>query len=170
MACGIAEGRARKLGERTIVENGAGGVGRIRRVAVNLAESPLAWLAARGLVSRRQLEAGEMLRADWTRAGLAPHVTMRWDRTPGAPRGGRDGIDPTIAQIAAKQRFDAAVAASGPGLSDVLWRVVCAGDGIEAAERALGWPKRAGRVVLTMALDRAADYYRLPGNEREGLA
>jgi hypothetical protein len=49
----------RELIERTI-EDGAVR----RRVLVNQAESPMAWLAARGHVSVRQLEAGERLRAD----------------------------------------------------------------------------------------------------------
>ncbi len=65
----------------------------------------------------------------------------------------------TSAQIAAKRRFDAAIAAAGPGLADILWRVVCAGEGLPAAERALSWPARAGRVVLTLALDRLATHY-----------
>jgi hypothetical protein len=43
----------------------------------------------------------------------------------------------------------------------VLWRVVCAGEGLGAAERALGWPARAGKLVLELALDRLADHYRL---------
>ncbi len=29
------------------------------------------------------------------------------------------------------------------------------------AESALGWPARAGKLVLTIALDRIADYYRV---------
>jgi hypothetical protein len=66
-----------------------------------------------------------------------------------------------MVQLAARRRFDAAVAAVGLGLADVLWRVVCAGEGMRDAERALGWPARAGRVVLTIALDRLADHYRL---------
>ncbi|MEO8724228.1 MAG: DUF6456 domain-containing protein, partial [Sphingobium sp.] len=45
--------------------------------------------------------------------------------------------------------------------SDILWRVVCAGEGLSAAEQALGWPTRAGKLVLTLALDRVADYYRM---------
>ena len=28
-------------------------------------------------------------------------------------------------------------------------------------KRALGWPARAGKLVLTLALDRVADFYRL---------
>ena len=51
--------------------------------------------------------------------------------------------------------------APDPGLSDILWRVVCAGEGMRDAETALGWPARAGKVVLTLALDRLAGYYRM---------
>jgi Domain of unknown function (DUF6456) len=131
---------------------------RKRSVTVNLAESPLGWLKARGLVDDRHYEAGERLRGDWTVAQMAPRVTMRWDA--GAPTTG-ERLDPTLAQIAAKQRMEAALDAVGAGLKDVLWRIVCAGEGMETAERALGWPARAGRVVLTLALDRLADHYRL---------
>ena len=68
----------------------------------------------------------------------------------------------SLDEYAAKRRFDAAVGEVGRGLSDVLWRVVCAGEGLPLAERALGWPARAGRLVLGIALDRLADHYRLP--------
>jgi hypothetical protein len=129
-----------------------------RSVTVNRAESPLGWLKARGLVDARQYEAGERLRGDWTIAGLGPRVTMRWDA---GARSTGDGLDPALAQIAAKRRTEAALDAVGPGLKDVLWRVVCAGEGMEAAERGLGWPARTGRVVLTLALDRLADVYGL---------
>lgn len=134
-----------------------------RRVTVNLAESPLGWLRARGLVDARQFEAGERLRADYEAAALGPRVTMRWDAAPAARRRGMPhaGLDPTAAQIAAKRRFDAAVAAAGPGLADILWRVICAGEAVPAAEKALGWPARAGRLVLTLALDRLANHYGL---------
>ena len=134
-----------------------------RSVTVNLAESPLTWLHARGHLSRRQVEAGERVRADYEAAALGARVTMRWDAAPAARRrGGKSpGLDPTMAQISAKRRFDAAVGAAGPGLADVLWRVVCAGEGLVAAERALGWPSRAGKLVLGFALDRVADHYGL---------
>lgn len=130
------------------------------RVTVNLAESPLAWLARRGLLTAVQIAAGERLRQDFHLAGHGPRVTMRWDAVPGR-RGGGAGGDPTTTQLSARQRFDAAVTAAGPGLADVLWRVVCVGEGLETAERALGWPARAGKLVLTLALDRLAAHYRL---------
>lgn len=136
-----------------------------QRVTVNLAESPLGWLKARGLVTARQFDAGEQLRADYERAGLGARVTMRWDAPPAGKhaRGAPDAHDRGLGGISAKRRFDAAVAAAGPGLRDVLWRVVCAGEGLPAAEKALGWPARSGRLVLGLALDRVADGYGLPG-------
>ncbi|MGL4543203.1 MAG: DUF6456 domain-containing protein, partial [Polymorphobacter sp.] len=66
-----------------------------RLVTVNLAESPLAWLARRGLVSAAQFKASERLRHDFMMAGQAPRVTMRWDPAPVSGRGGERG-DPTM--------------------------------------------------------------------------
>lgn len=134
-----------------------------RSVTVNLTESPLGWLYARGHVTRRQLDAGEMLRDDWERAQLAPRVTMAWDSAPVArSRGGAAQMpDLNGAQLDAQRRFEAAVAEAGPGLADILWRVVCAGEGMRDAESALGWPARAGKLVLGIALDRVAEFYRI---------
>ncbi|WP_226895927.1 MULTISPECIES: DUF6456 domain-containing protein [Sphingosinicellaceae] len=133
------------------------------RVTVNLAESPLGWLVRRGMVTARQFEAGEKLRGDFMRASLAPRTTMSWDAGASSrgARGAPDMLDASSAQIAAKARFESAVTAVGGGLSDVLWRVVCSGDGLETVEKALGWPARAGKVVLLLALDRLGDHYQL---------
>ena len=147
--------------------DGTGPTGKARKatrtVTVNLAESPLGWLAARGLITRRQFHAGEQLRSDWERAQLAPRVTMRWDAAPSSKRRGGTGaaLEPAENQMQARRRFDDALAAAGSGLSDILWRVVCSGEGMREAETALGWPARAGKLVLTLALDRVADFYRL---------
>ena len=131
-----------------------------RSVTVNLAESPLSWLHSRGHLSDRQYDAGERLRADWERAQLAPGITMRWDEVRIKSTGDR-GLTAGERQIAAKARFDAAVASAGPGLADVLWRVVCAGETLPDAEKALAWPVRSGKLVLSLALDRVAGFYRL---------
>ena len=136
----------------------SGGARARRSVTFNQAESPLGWLRARGLVDARQFEAGERLRGDYEMAALAPRVTMGWtERIDGTG----EALDPMLAQIAAKRRFDAAIDAVGKGLRDVLWRVICAGETLPVAEKALGWPQRAGRLVLTLALDRLADHYAL---------
>lgn len=134
-----------------------------RSVTVNAAESPLGWLLARGHLDRRQYDAGEQLRTDWERAQLAPRITMGWDPAPVSRSRGGAALGPDLggAQIDARKRFDAAIAAAGPGLADILWRVVCAGEGMRDAESALGWPARAGKLVLTLALDRVAAFYRI---------
>jgi hypothetical protein len=158
----------RLLAERPLPRDGRERVAKrgakpVRSVTVSLTESPLGWLKSRGLVSERQFIAGEALRGDWERASLGPSVTMRWDAPPPgrAARAAPDHEAPTLVQISARRRFDEAVASVGAGLADVLWRVVCAGEGMRDAEIALGWPARAGRVVLTIALDRLADHYRI---------
>lgn len=156
----------RDLGERELIDGRIGGLpargsSRQRTVTVNLAESPLGWLSARGMVDARQVEAGERLRGDYETALLAPRVTMRWTAAP-IGSSGSEMLDPTLAQIAAKRRFDAAIAALGGGLQDIAWQVICAGEGLSVAEKGLGWPVRSGRLVLGLALDRLADFYRLP--------
>lgn len=158
----------RLISERRFAQDAAGEAAHQRRpvrsLTVNVTESPLGWLLAHGHVSRRQFDAGERLRGDWERAQLAPRMTMNWSAAPVARgRGGSAiGQDLNGAQIDAKSRFDGAIAQAGPGLADILWRIVCAGEGMRDAETALGWPARAGKVVLTLALDRVATYYRIP--------
>ncbi len=154
----------RELVERELTETGVSGRGSgehaKRTVTVNLAESPLSWLHARGHLDDRLFNAGERLRLDYERAQLSPGVTMRWDpvRVDG---GGGDGMTPTERQIAAKARFDAAMAEAGSGLSDVLWRVVCGCESLPEAEKGLGWPVRSGKLVLKLGLDRVAGFYRI---------
>ncbi|WP_086608183.1 DUF6456 domain-containing protein [Erythrobacter donghaensis] len=131
-----------------------------RTVTVNLAESPLAWLHARGHLPTRLLDAGEALRADYERSALPANITMRWDPVRVKSTGDR-GLAPSEKQIAARQRFDGAIRAAGKGLEDILWRVVCAGEALPEAEKSLGWPARSGKLVLAIALERVADYYQI---------
>ncbi|MEA2999144.1 MAG: hypothetical protein QOK17_977 [Sphingomonadales bacterium] len=166
---GIKRKENRLLAERPLPEDGRerrGGRARpalVRSVTVNLAESPLGWLRTRGHVTARQFAAGEQLRSDWETAQLPPVVTMQWDAPPPDRnrRGAPEERAPGKRQIAARRRFEAATSAIGPGLRDIAWRVVCAGEGMRDAETALGWPARAGKLVLQMALDRLADHYRM---------
>src|ERR687885_1810244 len=95
-------GKARLLSERGIegqtptLEERQPGVRPVRSVTVNMAESPLGWLFARGHVSRRQYDAGERLRADWERAQLAPRMTMAWDVTPVTRSRGGTALEPDL--------------------------------------------------------------------------
>lgn len=172
-ATGMAEARTpfqaqhQEEGLRTVMARDGSGPEEIR---VNVAESPLAWLASRPgpggvpFLSRRELEAGERLREDFERAQMGPRVAQNWDRfltagTSGA-RGNRAGRGEGSERAA--ERVSAALSALGPGLSDIALRCCCFLEGLEAAEKRLGWSKRSGKVVLKIALQRLADHFGLP--------
>ncbi|MBV7264594.1 DUF6456 domain-containing protein [Erythrobacter ani] len=154
----------RKLVETELTSEGprrsGGAQGKRRTVTVNVGESPISWLHARGHLETRLFDAGEALRRDYERAQLSQGVTMRWDPVR-AKTTGDQGLSGTERQIAAKARFDAVLAEAGKGLEDVLWRVVCAGEALPEAEKTLGWPARSGKLVLKLALERVADFYRI---------
>ena len=61
---------------------------------------------------------------------------------------------------AAKLRVMNALAELGPGLSDVAMRVCCFLEGVEAAEKRLGWSARSGKIVLRIALQRLEQHYK----------
>ncbi len=153
----------RPLIERSLLQH-ASPTQAVRTVTVNLAESPLAWLHSRGHLTDIQMLAGEKLRGDYEAANLGPRVTMNWE---GAPAGRGRRAPPAIMMdsermLAAKDRFDDAILSLGADLSDIAWRVICAGEAIAGAERAMAWPARSGKLVLRIALDRLAGFYRLP--------
>lgn len=152
----------RMLIEQAVVEGGAD-VSR-RTVRINLSESPLSWLHARGHLTNQQMLAGETLRGDYEAAALGPHVTMSWENVPRSrqKRGAPSGLNRTERMMHAKSRFDGALQALGPDLSDIAWRVICIGESVPIAEREMSWPVRSGKLVLKIALDRLAVYYRLP--------
>ncbi|MCM8557275.1 DUF6456 domain-containing protein [Sphingomicrobium sediminis] len=153
----------RILEDAAIEGETVGGKAKARSVTVNRLESPLGWLRSRGHISERQHDAGERLRDDYERAQLSQRITMAWDAAPVARSRGGSGDMPDLSgsQMDAKRRFEGAIDAAGKGLGDILWRVVCAGQGMREAESALKWPARSGKLVLTLALDRVADYYRI---------
>ncbi len=154
----------RPLSERRIIDNPIKGTKSSRSVTVNLAESPLSWLHIHGHLNERQFLAGEKLRGDYEAAQLGPRVTMTWDAMPvnksrrSAPR----FVEAGEHSLYAKDRFDQAITALGQDLSDIAWRVICAGEGMSVAEKSMGWPTRSGKLVLRIALDRLADHYRVP--------
>jgi Domain of unknown function (DUF6456) len=154
----------RPLVERTISEDSSNKRA-LRTVTINLAESPLSWLNSRGHLTDRQMLAGEKLRGDYEAAMLGPRVTMNWENTP-LSRNRRSApaiMADSERMLSAKERFDEAQRALGRDLVDIAWRVICAGEGVSIAERAMAWPARSGKLVLRIALDRLADFYKLPG-------
>ncbi len=148
-----------------------------RQVLVNEAESPLGWLKnrkdrnGRPLLSREQVEAGERLGADYWFAAMSPRVTANWSAL--APRGRTRRSAPSAAPlrdevIAAKERVMRALEAVGPELGGILLDICCELKGLEEAETANGWPQRAGKVVLQIALTRLARHYGLIAEARGG--
>ena len=148
--------------------------GRDAAVTVNEGESPLGWLYRRRgpdgkpLIAAAQFEAGERLRSDFTLAQLTPRMAVDLSAPVVAGRRGAKDSNLTETVIAARQRFARALDAVGPGLSDLLIDVCCHLIGLEAAERANGWPVRSAKVVLSLALDRLAQHYGIAGMRGTG--
>lgn len=145
-------------------------------VTVNTSESPLTWLRSRRdsqgnpLLSAAQFEAGERLRRDFERSQIRPHVTANWDAEVKTPRrsGGGAGRTEQVsdAALAAKRRFQVALDTVGPELASVLLETCCYLNGLSAAERRLGWPRRSGKLVLNIALNTLARHYGYLNAER----
>ena len=152
-------------------------IGGVRRpVTVNEGESPLGWLRSRKdrngkkLIGDAQFEAGERLRADYWFAHMNPRVTANWSALTPAERS-RRGAPANAAALrdavlAAKERVMRALMAVGPETSGVLVDICCELKGLEEAEKANGWPQRAGKVVLQIALTRLAKHYGLIAEAR----
>ncbi len=141
------------------------GNGRECYVVVNAAESPLALLRRRRLVSARQFEAGERLRRDFTIGEFEPRMAIDYAMAVG--HGLHQNAPLTETVVAARRRFSQAMRAVGPGLSDVLFDVCCFLKGMDDGERSRRWPRSSLKVVLCIALDRLAEHYRTIARRRE---
>lgn len=137
------------------------------QIAPRGVEGPLAWLRRHKdrkgcpLITEPQFEAGQRFAADFARAHLQARVTASWSATAPCtraqgPGGSRDISD---AAIGARDRHHRAVKAVGPEIGRLLVDVCCHDLGLEAAERARGWPARSGKVVLDMGLTALARHY-----------
>ncbi len=144
-----------------------------RRVRYNVAENPLAALARRRekdgkpFLAPELVAAGERLREDFELAQMGPRVAQNWDRflTAGSDRGAfRNDAGRAEGPEAARGRVAAALHDLGPGLGDMVLRVCCFLEGLEAAEKRMGWSARSGKIVLRIALQRLRRHY----DETEG--
>ena len=150
------------LGEREIASQ----AGRTK-VVVDENESPLAWLARRRgrdgrvMIEPHQLQAGERLRADFTRAHLMPRTTTNWSNpVPSDRRSGGQRADFLADNVvAARQGVHHALDAVGPEFSGLLVDVCCFLKRLDVAERERGWPIRSAKIVLQLALERLARHY-----------
>lgn len=139
----------------------------MRRMRVNIAESPLLVLARRRdangqpFLDSGMVTAGERLREDFELAQMGVRVTQNWDgfMTAGIDAGFVSGGGGGGSE-AARRRVAEALRELGPGMGDLVLRVCCFLEGIEMTERRLGWSARSGKVVLRLALMRLERHYR----------
>lgn len=140
---------------------------RRRAVRYNAAESPIASMARRKdkdgapFLQPEMVDAAERLREDFELSQMGPRVSQNWEKF---LTGGDRGAFPANAETgtgseAARNRVMLAVRELGPGLGDVALRVCCFLEGVEAAEKRLGWSARSGKIVLRIALQRLAQHY-----------
>lgn len=130
--------------------------GRIKTYKTNIGETPLGWLLkrkdknGRSMISKEQFLAGERLREDFELSGMSQNITLNYDAIIRSQSSRHTACGMTVSDhaIAAKKRLNNALEDVGPDLKDVLFRVCCHLDGLEAAEKNLGWPVRSGKVVL----------------------
>jgi hypothetical protein len=135
-------------------------------ITIDAGESPLAWLVrrkgrdGRALIEPAQFQAGERLRADFTRAQLMPRITANWTSAIAQGRRGGGGMT-TFAEavVAARQRVRRALAVVGPEFTGLLLDVCCFLKRLEDVERERRWPPRSAKVVLQLGLDRLARHY-----------
>jgi hypothetical protein len=167
---GLAEAPAqfadqhRVWGERTVHDNETG---QPRKVRYNLAESPLTALARRRdrdgtpFLSDNLVSAGERLREDFELAQMGPRVAQNWDRFLTGGGRGSFAMDSGVGNgpEGARNRVAIALKDLGPGLSDVVLRCCCYLEGLETAEKRLGWSARSGKIVLRIALMRLRQHY-----------
>jgi hypothetical protein len=129
-------------------------------------ESPVVVLARRRdkdgkpFLGPELVVAAERLREDFEVAQTGPRQGQDWDRfltagVSGGATGGGAGHGP----MAARDRLIAALNELGPGLGDVALRCCCHLEGVEAAEQAMGWSARSGKIVLRIALMRLKRHY-----------
>lgn len=138
-----------------------------RRVRYNTAESPVAVLGRKRdkdgqpFLSPDLVHAAERLREDFEAAQMGPRVAQNWDRFLTAGDRGSYRPDSGIGNGPANARDRVALALRdlGPGLGDVVLRCCCFLEGLETAERRMGWAARSGKIVLRIALQRLRRHY-----------
>jgi hypothetical protein len=155
-------GQHRDWAERDITDDGED-----RRVRYNAAESPVQVLARRRdrdgkpFLSAELVTAAEQLRMDFELAQMGPRVTQNWERfLTGSDRGSMVGDGKTGGGARdARDRVSAALRDLGPGLGDMVLRCCCFQEGLEVAEKRMGWSARSGKIVLRIALQRLRLHY-----------
>lgn len=143
-------------------------------VRINAAESPIGQLMRRRgkdgtpFLSAAEAEAGERLRADFTRGQLMPRLGANWVASVASGRRAGGVAELTDAALAARMRVERAVLAVGPELSGILIDVCCFLKGMETIEMERGWPARSAKLMLKAALGVLSRHYDPAGPAASG--
>lgn len=153
----------RIAGEKTVMQAD----GRLSTHRANLGESPVAWLARRKDADGRpwlepaEVAAAERLRRDAELAQAGPSLTMRWDALPRTGGGSAARMEPGDRALAAGRRVAEALTACGPRCRAFVEQACLHDTALQAAERALGIPRRQGKLLLKEGLAALAVHYRI---------
>ena len=128
-------------------------------IAARAADAAQGHATARPFSASAEFQAGERLRADYTRGQIMPRMGANWVASVSSGR--RDGgiADLTDAALAARIRVENAIRAVGPELSGILIDVCCFLKGMETVEIERGWPVRSAKIVLKTALGVLSRHY-----------
>lgn len=134
----------------------------------NEGESPLARLRYRKgkngatYIDDAEFQAGERLRADFTRGQLTQQLTSNWSvsESEGSSSNGRNGVaDLSDTALGARKRTHQAIISIGPELAGVLIDICCFLKGLELIEKERQWPPRAAKLMLKTGLSILARHY-----------
>ncbi|WP_085849485.1 DUF6456 domain-containing protein [Pacificibacter marinus] len=137
-----------------------------KRVRYNVAESPVVTLSRRRdkdgqmFLPPELVAAAERLREDFELAQMGSKDPLEWDAfLNGASYGSLEKDASGYGAGPAKARVAMALSDLGPGLGDVALRCCCYLEGMELAEKRMGWSARSGKVVLRIALQRLKRHF-----------
>ncbi len=143
-----------------------------KRIRYSVTETPVVALArrkdreGRPFLSQDLVRAGERLREDFELAQIPQDEV---NTTEGLQRFLMN-LSPCKGRLeaAAQDRVVNALRELGPGLGDVVLRCCCFLEGLEKAEKRMGWSARSGKIVLRIALQRLKRHYDTVG-EHAGM-
>lgn len=128
---------------------------------VNLAESPLARLAAGTppFLERHHVEAGERVRRLVERASIQPRMTMTYaaSMTAGQRRSGPGDISDMAAD--ARKALDEVYRVLPRDCAGVVMDVCGLLKGLQVVEAERGWPRRSAKLVLRIGLEQLAQHF-----------
>ena len=134
-------------------------------VALNLAESPLARLAAAtaseaAFLERHQVEAGERVRKLVERARLSPRLTMSYSAANVTGGKGQSHAGEMSDMAADARKALARLHEALPrDCAEVVLDVCGLEKGLQQVESERGWPRRSAKLVLRIGLDRLAEVW-----------